>query len=132
VFQGRAQGYRNGPTGQSDRVAALEAKVTEMEDGIATVCFATGMARSAPRCFHCCATATTSSRVVPFGNTVSLFGTLPRMGRRLRCRRDRGNERRARAQASTRLVPRRCESGHAGDRANRQTLRRSRHPLHRR
>ena len=43
VFQGRAQGYAYGRQG-NPTTAALEAKVTKMEDGVATVCFATGMA----------------------------------------------------------------------------------------
>src|ERR1700741_3829308 len=43
VFQGRAQGYSYGRQG-NPTTAALEAKVTKMEDGVATVCFSTGMA----------------------------------------------------------------------------------------
>ncbi len=43
VFQGRQQGYRYGRQG-NPTVSALEDKVTRMEDGIATICFATGMA----------------------------------------------------------------------------------------
>src|SRR4029079_12469945 len=43
VFQGRAQGYAYGRQG-NPTTAALEAKVTKMENGVATVCFATGMA----------------------------------------------------------------------------------------
>lgn len=43
VFQGKQPGYRysrqNNPT-----VSALEEKITRMEDGYATICFATGMA----------------------------------------------------------------------------------------
>ena len=43
VFQGRQQGYRYGRQG-NPTVSALEDKVTRMEDGQATICFATGMA----------------------------------------------------------------------------------------
>jgi O-acetylhomoserine (thiol)-lyase len=43
VFQGRAQGYAYGRQG-NPTAAALEAKVTAMEGGVASVCFATGMA----------------------------------------------------------------------------------------
>ncbi len=43
VFQGRASGYAYGRQG-NPTTAALEAKVTAMEQGVATVCFATGMA----------------------------------------------------------------------------------------
>ena len=43
VFQGRQSGYAYGRQG-NPTTAALEAKVTAMEGGVATVCFATGMA----------------------------------------------------------------------------------------
>jgi O-acetylhomoserine (thiol)-lyase len=43
VFQGRQQGYRYGRQG-NPTVSALEDKITRMEDGLATICFATGMA----------------------------------------------------------------------------------------
>ena len=43
VFQGRAQGYVYGRQG-NPTAAALEEKINRMEDGIATVCFGTGMA----------------------------------------------------------------------------------------
>jgi O-acetylhomoserine (thiol)-lyase len=43
VFQGRKSGYRYGRQG-NPTVSALEDKITLMEDGIATLCFATGMA----------------------------------------------------------------------------------------
>ncbi len=43
VFQGRAQGYAYGRQG-NPTTAALEAKVSAMERGVATVCYATGMA----------------------------------------------------------------------------------------
>ncbi|MFC7299314.1 cystathionine gamma-synthase family protein [Herminiimonas aquatilis] len=43
VFQGKQPGYRYGRQG-NPTVAALEDKVNKMEDGFATICFATGMA----------------------------------------------------------------------------------------
>ena len=43
VFQGKKPGYRYGRQG-NPTVAALEDKITRMEDGVATLCFATGMA----------------------------------------------------------------------------------------
>ena len=43
VFQGREPGYRYGRQG-NPTVSALEDKITRMENGIATICFATGMA----------------------------------------------------------------------------------------
>src|SRR4029453_7857268 len=43
VFQGRAPGFAYGRQG-NPTAAALEVKITTMEDGVATVCFATGMA----------------------------------------------------------------------------------------
>jgi O-acetylhomoserine (thiol)-lyase len=43
VFQGKKPGYRYGRQG-NPTVSALEDKITRMEDGQATLCFATGMA----------------------------------------------------------------------------------------
>ncbi len=43
VFQGKKPGYRYGRQG-NPTVTALEEKITRMEDGMATLCFATGMA----------------------------------------------------------------------------------------
>ena len=43
VFQGKQPGYRYGRQG-NPTVAALEEKITKMEQGMATICFATGMA----------------------------------------------------------------------------------------
>ena len=43
VFQGKKPGYRYGRQG-NPTVSALEDKITRMEDGMATLCFATGMA----------------------------------------------------------------------------------------
>ena len=43
VFQGKKPGYRYGRQG-NPTVSALEDKITRMEDGMASLCFATGMA----------------------------------------------------------------------------------------
>lgn len=43
VFQGKQPGYRYGRQG-NPTVAALEHKITKMEGGLSTICFATGMA----------------------------------------------------------------------------------------
>lgn len=43
VFQGKRPGYRYGRQG-NPTVSALEEKITRMEDGMATLCFSTGMA----------------------------------------------------------------------------------------
>ncbi|MES2018891.1 MAG: cystathionine gamma-synthase family protein [Pseudomonadota bacterium] len=42
VFQGKEPGYRYGRQG-NPTIAALEDKITRMEDGVASLCFATGM-----------------------------------------------------------------------------------------
>ena len=80
VFKGELPGYVYGRQG-NPTTAALESKVTKMEDGIATACFSTGMAAIA-------ATFTALLRagdhVVSssflFGNTNSLFGTYNTQG----------------------------------------------------
>ncbi len=80
VFQNRAKGYayarQANPT-----VSALEAKVTTLEQGVGTVCFATGMAA-----FGALALAllrrgdhVVASRYL-FGNTASLLNTLNGLG----------------------------------------------------
>lgn len=43
VFQGKEQGYRYGRQG-NPTVSALEDKINSMEDGLATICFSSGMA----------------------------------------------------------------------------------------
>lgn len=43
VFQGKQPGFRYGRQG-NPTVSALEEKITKMEDGLTTLCFATGMA----------------------------------------------------------------------------------------
>jgi O-acetylhomoserine (thiol)-lyase len=76
VFQGRAQGYAYGRQG-NPTAAALEAKVTAMEDGVATVCFSTGMAAIGAILL---ALTREGDHVVAsrylFGNTVSMLETL--------------------------------------------------------
>jgi O-acetylhomoserine (thiol)-lyase len=83
VFQGRAQGYAYGRQG-NPTTAALEAKVTQMEGGVATVCFATGMAAIGAMML---ALLREGDHVVAsqflFGNTVSQFGTLAAHGTRV-------------------------------------------------
>jgi O-acetylhomoserine (thiol)-lyase len=80
VFKGELAGFAYGRQG-NPTTAALESKVSKMEDGIATACFSTGMAAIA-------ATFTALLRagdhVVSssflFGNTNSLFGTYNTQG----------------------------------------------------
>lgn len=80
VFQGTRSGFSYARQG-TPTTTALENKITRLEDGVATVSFATGMAALA-------AIFTTllragdhiiSSRHI-FGNTTSLFGTLQGLG----------------------------------------------------
>jgi O-acetylhomoserine (thiol)-lyase len=80
VFQGDRSGYVYGRQG-NPTTAALEAKISLMEDAVGTVSFATGMAAV-------CATViallregdhVVSSRFL-FGNTASFFKTLERLG----------------------------------------------------
>ena len=80
VFQGRAQGYAYGRQG-NPTTAALEAKVTKMEDGVATVSFATGMAAIGAVMLSLLREGdhVVASRFL-FGNTVSLFNTLAAHG----------------------------------------------------
>ncbi len=76
VFQGRAPGYVYGRQGNPTG-AALEAKVTGMEDGIATVCFATGMAAIGAVMLSLLRAGdhVVASQFL-FGNTVSQLNTL--------------------------------------------------------
>ena len=80
VFQGRQAGFVYGRQGNPTS-AALEAKVTAMEEGIATACFSTGMAAIAA-VFTALLKAgdhVVSSHFL-FGNTNSLFQTLESHG----------------------------------------------------
>jgi O-acetylhomoserine (thiol)-lyase len=76
VFQNRQSGFVYGRQG-NPTTAALEAKVTAMEDGIATIAFSTGMAAIGAIAM---ALLKRGDHVVSssflFGNTNSLFGTL--------------------------------------------------------
>ena len=80
VFQGRQSGFVYGRQGNPTS-AAMEAKVTAMEEGIGTVCFSTGMAAIAA-VFTALLKAgdhVVSSHFL-FGNTNSLFQTLEAHG----------------------------------------------------
>jgi O-acetylhomoserine (thiol)-lyase len=80
VFQGRQSGFVYGRQGNPTS-AALEAKVNAMEEGVATVCFSTGMAAIAA---VCTALLKAGDHVIAshylFGNTNSLFQTLASHG----------------------------------------------------
>lgn len=80
VFQGREPGFVYGRQGNPTS-AALEAKVTRMEEGVASVCFATGMAAISAILL---ALLRAGDEVVAshylFGNTNSLFQTLTAHG----------------------------------------------------
>ena len=80
VFKGDMPGYSYGRQG-NPTTTALEAKISKMEDGIATVCFSTGMAAIAATFI---ALLRAGDHVVSssflFGNTNSLFGTLNTLG----------------------------------------------------
>jgi O-acetylhomoserine (thiol)-lyase len=80
VFQGRQPGYAYGRQGNPTS-AALEAKVNAMEEGVATVCFATGMAAIAAAMLALLRAGdhVVASRYL-FGNTNSLFQTLEAHG----------------------------------------------------
>lgn len=80
VFQGGRDGYVYGRQ-RNPTVTALQDRITVMEDGAATAAFGTGMAAIASTMLsllrqgdHLVASA------FLFGNTVSLFGTLERLG----------------------------------------------------
>jgi O-acetylhomoserine (thiol)-lyase len=80
VFQGRAQGFVYGRQG-NPTTAALEQKLNRMEDGIATACFATGMAAiGAITVSLLRAGDHVVSSAFLFGNTNSLFATLATQG----------------------------------------------------
>jgi O-acetylhomoserine (thiol)-lyase len=83
VFQGREQGYVYGRQG-NPTTAALEEKVNRMEDGVATVCFSTGMAAIGAILL---ALLREDDHVVSsaflFGNTNSMFNTLATHGDRV-------------------------------------------------
>lgn len=80
VFQGEQAGHVYGRQ-TNPTVAALEAKINAMEDGVATVCFATGMAAISTALL---ALLTRDDHIVSsgflFGNTNSVFMTLATHG----------------------------------------------------
>lgn len=80
VFQGKEPGYRYGRQG-NPTVSALEEKITRMEDGVATLCFGTGMA-AIGALFQALLRAgdhVVSSSFL-FGNTNSLWQTVAGQG----------------------------------------------------
>jgi O-acetylhomoserine (thiol)-lyase len=80
VFQGKEPGFRYGRQG-NPTVSALEDKVTKMEDGVASICFATGMA-AIGALFQALLKAgdhIVSSSFL-FGNTNSLWNTVAGQG----------------------------------------------------
>jgi O-acetylhomoserine (thiol)-lyase len=81
VFQGTLKGAFNYARQGTPTTAALEAKVTQLEQGMGTVCFASGMAALSAVFLTLLRVGDhmVSSRFV-FGNTNSLFGTLGDLG----------------------------------------------------
>jgi O-acetylhomoserine (thiol)-lyase len=80
VFQGKQGGYRYGRQG-NPTVAALEDKITKMEDGYASICFATGMGAigALTQALLRQGDHVVSSSFL-FGNTNSLWQTVQGMG----------------------------------------------------
>ena len=80
VFKGDTPGYTYGRQG-NPTATALEAKISQMEDGVATACFSTGMAAIAATFV---ALLRAGDHVVSsaflFGNTNSLFGSFDALG----------------------------------------------------
>jgi O-acetylhomoserine (thiol)-lyase len=80
VFQGKEPGFRYGRQG-NPTVSALEDKVSKMEDGVATLCFSTGMAAIGAlfQALLKAGDAIVSSSFL-FGNTNSLWQTVAGQG----------------------------------------------------
>ncbi|RJG06409.1 cystathionine gamma-synthase family protein [Noviherbaspirillum cavernae] len=80
VFQGKQPGYRYGRQG-NPTVAALEDKITKMEDGLSTICFSTGMAAigAVVQALLRAGDHVVSSSFL-FGNTNSLWQTVAGQG----------------------------------------------------
>lgn len=80
VFQGKKPGYRYGRQG-NPTVSALEDKITRMEDGMATLCFSTGMAAigAVVQALLRAGDHVVSSSFL-FGNTNSLWQTVSLQG----------------------------------------------------
>ena len=83
VFQGKQSGYRYGRQG-NPTVTALEEKITQMEEGVASICFATGMAAIAAIAQ---ALLREGDHVIAstflFGNTSSMWNTVNGQGPRV-------------------------------------------------
>ncbi|MBY4831786.1 cystathionine gamma-synthase family protein [Burkholderia dolosa] len=81
VFQGTKKGGFNYARQGTPTTAALERKITRLEEGVGTVCFSTGMAAIAATFLTLLRAGDhlVSSRYV-FGNTNSLFSTLRMLG----------------------------------------------------
>ena len=80
VFQGKQPGYRYARQGNPS-ISALEDKITRMEDGIATICFASGMAAigAVPQTLLRSGDHVVSSLFL-FGNTSSIWQTIAHQG----------------------------------------------------
>ena len=80
AFQGTKAGYTYGRSG-NPTTAALEAKITALEGGVGSICFATGMAAIGHSLGALLRAGdhVVSSRFL-FGNTTSLFNTLASQG----------------------------------------------------
>jgi O-acetylhomoserine (thiol)-lyase len=81
VFQGSVKGGYNYARQGTPTTAALEAKITQMEQGVGTICFGTGMAAITAMFLTLLKAGDhlISSQFV-FGNTNSLLGTLQNFG----------------------------------------------------
>lgn len=80
IFQGRKGGYAYGRQ-SNPTVEALARKVTRMEEGLATVCFGTGMAAIGSTLLSLLRSGDhVVSSAFLFGNTNSLFATLQAFG----------------------------------------------------
>jgi len=81
VFQGTKKGGFNYARQGTPTTAALERKITSLEDGVGTICFSTGMAAITATFLTLLRAGDhlVSSRYV-FGNTNSLLGTLRTLG----------------------------------------------------
>ena len=80
VFQGKKPGFRYARQGNPS-IAALEDKVNKMEDGLATICFASGMAAigAVPQTLLRAGDHVVSSAFL-FGNTSSIWQTIAHQG----------------------------------------------------
>jgi len=80
VFQGKRAGYNYGRQ-LNPTVTALQNRITQMEDGIASIAFATGMAAIATTMLSLLRKGDhVVSSMFLFGNTNSFFNTLIRLG----------------------------------------------------